>query len=118
LKSPIASAQERIAPDVRRRVEARLERSAVLVEEDVDALVEPHQRDRNGIVADRKHDRIVALDQRELVDRQRNRMGLCNLAHLEDRADLHLAMLRDVERFDGLVEKRKVLGRGGGRHQR
>ena len=46
--------------------------AAVVVEEDVDALVEAHERDRHRLVADREDDRIMALRQRELVDRHRD----------------------------------------------
>ena len=48
----------------------------------------------------------MALNQRELIDRQRDRVSLGDLAHVEDRADLHLAVLSDVERLNRTVENR------------
>ena len=49
--------------------------TAVLVEEGVDAFVQAHQRQRHRIVADREDDRVMALQQRELVDRDRDGVG-------------------------------------------
>ena len=86
-------------------------------QEDVHPLVEAHQRDRDRIVADREDDRIVTLHKRELVDRQRDRMGLrrsaacCRMART-----FILPCWVDVERLDAIVEKRQTLGRGGSRH--
>ena len=75
---------ERIAADIGGDVEVVLGQLALVVDEDVDALVQAHQRERDRVVADREDDRHVALDQREFVDRQRDRM----LADQERRAIL------------------------------
>ena len=92
-------------------------RPAVLVEEDVDAFVEAHQRDRDRAVADREDDRIMALHERELVDRHRDRVGLRRPAASRSIARTFiLPCCVDVQRLDRIVEQGQALVRGGSRH--
>ena len=79
-------------------------------------FVQSHQRDRDGIVADRKDDREMALSEAELIDGHRNCMGLADLRRFLDRADLHLAVLGDVQGLDRVIEKRQTDVRRCGRH--
>jgi hypothetical protein len=58
----------------------------------------------------------MALDHRELVDRDRDRVGASDLRHSQHSPDLHLAVLGDVERFESVVEQGQILSGGGGRH--
>jgi hypothetical protein len=43
-------------------------------------------------------------------------MGCANLAHVGHGAHVHIAMLRDIERLNAIVEERQVGIRGGSRH--
>ena len=86
---------------------------AVLVEEDVDALVEAHQRQRHRIVADREDDRIVALEQRELVDRDRDRVGRArSSARFSIGRIFILPCWVDVQRLERIVEQAAGSGVG------
>ena len=78
----------------------------------------PDQRNRHRVFTDGEDDRVMALDKRELIDGNRNCVGARDLRHAQERPHFHLAMLARIERFDGIVEQRQVLGRGGSRHRK
>jgi hypothetical protein len=77
---------------------------AFLIEERIDALAQAHQHQRHRVVADREHDRIVALEQRELIHRRRDRMGVGDHRRLVDRPDLHFPVLVEVQGFERIIE--------------
>src|SRR5690606_17804234 len=63
-----------IAADISRNVSVAAARGAVFLEENVDAFVQAHQRERHRVVAGREHDREMALGKGEFLDGQRNRV--------------------------------------------
>src|SRR6185369_3525139 len=108
--------KERIAADVGRNVGGGIDRAPIGVEEYVDPLVEAHQGDRDRILADRKDDRIVPLRQAELIDGDRDRVGLRDERRLLHLSDFQRGVLGRVERHNLVVEQRQILIRRGARH--
>ena len=108
--------QERITAHVGRDVDARIVRKTGRVEEGVRALVQTHQGQRNRIAADREDDRVVALQQAELVHGDRHSVRNAHLRGAFDAADLHVAVLARVQGLELIVEKRQFLCGRCGRH--
>ena len=100
-----ARQHERIAAQIGRQVDVRLDQLALFVEEGVDALVQAHQGERNRIVARREDDREGALDQREFVDRDRDGVRLADLRSAFEPANMRLAVLVRVKRLEAVVEQ-------------
>ena len=113
---PQAGQQERITAHIGRDVDARIVRKPGRVQKSVRTLVQAHQRKRNRIAADREDDRIVALQQAELVHGDRHGVRNAHLRGAFDAADLHLAVLARVQGLELIVEKRQFLCGRCGRH--
>src|SRR3546814_1939215 len=89
--------QEGVATDIGRNID-RVDQLACVVDEGVDAFVEAHQRERNGIVARRKNDREKAARRHEFVRRQRDRM-LANQKFGAVRSEAHTSELHSLMRI-------------------
>src|SRR6185369_11109779 len=113
---PQAGEQEGIATQIGRDIDVRIERAAILIEEDVHALVEAHQGNRHRRPTNREDDRVMTLDQSELVDGQGNGVRAPHLGHARDATNLHLAVLVEVDRLNAVIEKRHSFVRSGTRH--
>ena len=109
---------EGITADIGRNVSGIVGELAVLADEDVDAFVQAHQRDRHRIVADGEDDRHGPLHQREFVYGQRDGVVADDEGCLVGSPQLEAGMRLGRKRFERLVEKRKLglLRRAGHRY--
>ena len=99
---------EGVTADIGGDVEGLLGQLARLVDEHVDAVVQAHQGERDRVVADREDDRHVALDHRELLHGDRDRVLGGEVGRPCLHADAIVGMDLARERLQAVVEERKL----------